>query len=64
MMDPHGHIYVMTDEEQERLHRELRGAVHPEVEEMMRVREDAARLDGYLRARAEADALKRAERRT
>jgi hypothetical protein len=39
-MDPHGHIYEMTDNTAEQ-------------------REDAARLDGYLRARAEHDRKKR-----
>ena len=50
-MDKGGHIYELTKEEQEALFKPK-----PETEREVELREDVARLDGYLKARAEADA--------
>jgi hypothetical protein len=58
-MDPRGHIYELTDEERESLLRPLPEVPEDEQENAATVREDVARLDGYLKARAEADAPKR-----
>jgi hypothetical protein len=52
MVDKDGNFYQLSDEQKA----ELSGVMNPEVVE---TREDVARLDGYLKARAEVDALKR-----
>ena len=55
-MDKNGHIYEMTDEER----RSLRTDFSPiDNEKIMELKEDEARLDGYLRGRADSDKPKR-----
>ncbi len=60
-MDPNGHIYALSEEAVEALDG-IRGAVKPKglteaLDEQMvsQFREDVARLDGYLRGRADSD---------
>lgn len=55
-MDPNGHIYELTKEEQERL-KKPRG--YDQTSHEAEVREDVARLEGYLKGRAEGDISKR-----
>lgn len=58
-MDPRGHIYELSEEEQETL---ANPSPEPTAEERAKfdaLREDVARLDGFLRGRAESDAPKR-----
>ena len=52
-MDPHGHIYEIEPNEM----KELLGA--PREDAFAQAREDIARLDGYLRGRADSDRPKR-----
>jgi hypothetical protein len=62
-MDPHGYIYEMTDAQREALMGDgyegmkIDGVAYEQLEQ------DVARLDGYLKARAEADAPKRRKRK-
>ena len=58
-MDKYGHIYELTAEEQAAALKDLREVTEAEQEKVAALREDVARLDGYLKARAEADAPKR-----
>ena len=59
-MDKYGHIYALTDEERELAEQRMRAIMDDaEREKVAELREDVARLDGYLKARAEADAPKR-----
>lgn len=61
-MDPHGHIYALSDEEREALLKPVSDAEVSDAEASARfdqTREDVARLDGYLRGRADSDAPKR-----
>ena len=57
-MDKYGHIYALTDEEREAAMKSLHEVAEDEAEKVAALREDVARLDGYLKARAEADAPK------
>lgn len=70
VMDRHGHIYALTDEERKKLDEQFPtyelapgGKVYEmtaeEKAKMDELREDAARLDGYLRGRADSDRPKR-----
>lgn len=61
-MDPNGHIYMLTDDDREALRQPFAEAV--DAEKVVELREDVSRLDGYLRARAEADAELRAKVKT
>lgn len=54
-MDPQGNFYELSDAQKEA----LSNAMNPKKTEVDETREDVARLDGYLKARAEVDALKR-----
>ncbi len=54
-MNREGLIYELSDAQREALFKPL-----PESDKEVEAREDVARLDGYLRARAEADAPKMA----
>lgn len=58
-MDKYGHIYGLSDEEREALTKDLHEVTADEAEKVAALREDVARLDGYLKARAEADGPKR-----
>ena len=59
-MDTNGLIYALTIEEREQAIKDLLEVFDDaEREKVAALREDVARLDGYLKARAEADAPKR-----
>lgn len=62
-MDPHGHIYALSDEEREALLKPVFGrrGVGRREERPLSTRRSrtVARLDGYLRGRADSDAPKR-----
>lgn len=59
-MDPRGNIYELTDAERLTLD-EIRtgGTEKIDQEKVAQLREDVARLDGYLKGRADSDAPKR-----
>lgn len=58
-MDKNGHIYALIDEEKARLLDPITEPSPKDKAKFDEVREDVARLDGYLRGRADSDAPKR-----
>jgi len=56
-MDPNGHIYEITDEEMAALRDEC--ATEIPAEQIEQMKQDVARLEGYLKGRADSDRPKR-----
>lgn len=56
-MDPHGHIYELSTDELAVL--DENQPVRIDETSLVALREDVARLDGYLRGRADSDRPKR-----
>lgn len=55
-MDPNGHVYELNDEEKKLLEKDRSYDQTPQESEL---REDVARMEGYLKGRAEGDRSKR-----
>lgn len=55
-MDPNGHIYELTEEDRQAL---LGEPTKIADEEIAALKEDVARMEGYLKGRADSDRPKR-----
>lgn len=55
-MDKRGHIYELTEEDKESLSKSMN---EPVTADTVELHEDVARLEGYLKGRADSDQLKR-----
>jgi hypothetical protein len=51
-MDKRGHIYELTEEDKESLSKSMN---EPVTADTVELREDVARLEGYLKGRADSD---------
>lgn len=60
-MDPHGNIYELTDEQRAAMNNEQDAAEQILSEKIVALREDVARLDGYLRGREEEKLVREAK---
>ena len=58
-MDPHGHIYELTEEEIVAANGQPFTGEPIDPSKLSEIREDMARLDGYLKGRADSDRPKR-----
>jgi hypothetical protein len=52
-MDKRGHIYELTEEDKESLSKSMND--EPVTADTVELREDVARLEGYLKGRADSD---------